>query len=92
MGGADLQTSKPRTSKPALLYWFRRLVSTIRVHEFSALLPSVPPGDAVLLTYELGRRMFSRVSAWLAASSPSSRFRCSFLAHAATPTPCYWQR
>src|SRR5436190_24371935 len=51
---------QPRTAKPALLYWlqvasYRRLGVT----EFAARLPSALAALAtVLLTYELGRRMF----------------------------------
>src|SRR5437588_1640730 len=51
---------QPRTAKPALLYWlqvaaYRRLGVT----EFAARLPSALAAlGTVLLTYELGRRMF----------------------------------
>src|SRR6516162_9594877 len=52
---------KPRTSKPALLYWLQALAyQRFGVNEFSARLPSaLAAAMAVLLTYELGRRMFT---------------------------------
>ncbi len=78
---------KPRTSKPALLYWLQALAyQQFGVNEFSARLPSVLAGAiAVLLTYELGRRMFSRGTGLLAGVIAISTVQVSMLAHAATP-------
>src|SRR3954470_11769698 len=49
---------KPRTAKPALLYWLQAIAyDRLGISEFAARLPSVLAGAAtVLLTYELGRR------------------------------------
>jgi 4-amino-4-deoxy-L-arabinose transferase-like glycosyltransferase len=78
---------KPRTSKPALLYWLQALAyQQFGVNEFSARLPSVlAAAAAVLLTYELGRRMFSRGVGVLAGVIAISTIQVSVLAHAATP-------
>src|SRR5947199_7760233 len=50
-----------RVDKPALLYWLQMLgYHFFGVSEFSARLPSALAAlAAVLLTYELGRKMFS---------------------------------
>src|SRR5947209_15740704 len=58
---------KPRTAKPALLYWLQALAyRQFGVNEFSARLPSVIAGAlAVLITYELGRRMFGSMTGLL---------------------------
>ena len=56
------------------------------VNEFAARLPSVIAGAvAVLLTYDLGRRMFSPVTGLLAGLIAVSTVQVSVLAHAATP-------
>src|SRR5438876_1133337 len=51
---------QPRTAKPALLYWLQATCyKHLGVNEFAARLPSVVAmALCVLLTYELGRRMF----------------------------------
>src|SRR2546421_3482707 len=53
-----------RVDKPALLYWLQMLgYHFFGVSEFSARLPSALAAlGAVLLTYELGRKMFSPVA------------------------------
>src|SRR5437870_11679794 len=50
-----------RVDKPALLYWLQIFsYQSFGVGEFAARLPSALAGMlAVLLTYELGRRMFN---------------------------------
>src|SRR5437660_1973618 len=50
-----------RVDKPALLYWLQMLgYHFFGINEFSARLPSALAAlGAVLLTYELGRKMFS---------------------------------
>src|SRR5437868_12577373 len=60
---------KPRTAKPPLLYWAQALAyQTFGVTEFAARLPSVIAAVlAALLTYRLGRRMFSPMTGLLAA-------------------------
>lgn len=57
-----------RTAKPVMLYWLQRAsYAAFGVSEWSARLPSVLAGwVAVLLTYELARRMFGRSVALLA--------------------------
>src|SRR5436190_14051814 len=57
-----------RVDKPALLYWLQILgYRTFGVGEFAARLPSALAAMAtVLLTYELGRRMFGLVAGLLA--------------------------
>src|SRR5438270_1230164 len=78
---------QPRTAKPALLYWlqvasYRRLGVT----EFAARLPSALAALAtVLLTYELGRRMFGGAAGLLAGVMVISCLQVCVLAHAATP-------
>src|SRR5437588_10611089 len=49
-----------RTDKPALLYWLQIFAyQSFGVNEFSARLPSALAAlAAILMTYELGRRMF----------------------------------
>ena len=78
---------KPRTSKPALLYWLQALAyQQFGVNEFSARLPSaLAAALAVLLTYELGRRMYSPGIGLLAGIIAISTIQVSALAHAATP-------
>jgi 4-amino-4-deoxy-L-arabinose transferase-like glycosyltransferase len=76
-----------RTAKPVMLYWLQRAsYEVFGVNEFSARLPSVVAGWlAVLLTYELARRMFTRASALLAGVVLSSVVQFALLTHAATP-------
>src|SRR5947209_19771710 len=78
---------QPRTAKPALLYWLQ--VASYRrfgVTEFAARLPSALAALAtVLLTYELGRRMFGAAAGLLAGVIVVSCLQVCVLAHAATP-------
>jgi 4-amino-4-deoxy-L-arabinose transferase-like glycosyltransferase len=78
---------QPRTAKPALLYWLQ--VASYRrfgVTEFAARLPSALAAfAAVLLTYELGRRMFGAAAGLLAGIIVISCLQVCVLAHAATP-------
>ena len=76
-----------RTAKPAMLYWLQRAsYAAFGVSEFSARLPSVLAGWlAVLLTYELARRMFTRDTALLAGIVLASAVQFAVLSHAATP-------
>ena len=76
-----------RTAKPALLYWLQRAsYATFGVSEWSARLPSVLAAWlAVLLTYELARRMFTRATALLAGVVLASAMQFGMLSHAATP-------
>jgi 4-amino-4-deoxy-L-arabinose transferase-like glycosyltransferase len=78
---------KPRTAKPALLYWLQALAyQRFGVNEFSARLPSVLAGAlAVLITYELGRCMFGPLTGLLGGVIAISTVQVSVLAHAATP-------
>src|SRR5690348_12087155 len=78
---------KPRTAKPALLYWLQALAyQRFGVTELAARLPSALAGAAaVLLTYELGRRMFSAATGLLAGVILISTIQVCVLAHAATP-------
>src|SRR5947209_16621778 len=75
---------KPRTAKPALLYWLQAIsYDRLGVNEFAARLPSAVAGAlAVLLTYELGRRMFSPVTALLAGTILISTVQVCVLSHA----------
>jgi 4-amino-4-deoxy-L-arabinose transferase-like glycosyltransferase len=76
-----------RTAKPVMLYWLQRTsYAAFGVSEWSARLPSVVAGWlAVLLTYELGRRMFGRGTGLVAGVALASVFQFGLLAHAATP-------
>jgi 4-amino-4-deoxy-L-arabinose transferase-like glycosyltransferase len=76
-----------RTAKPALLYWLQRASYDIfGVSEWSARLPSVLAGWlAVLLTYELARRMFGRATGLLGGIVLASVLQFGMLTHAATP-------
>ncbi len=78
---------KPRTAKPALLYWLQALAyQQLGVGEFAARLPSaLAAAAAVLLTYELGRRMFTPATGLLAGVILISTVQVCVLAHAATP-------
>ena len=76
-----------RAAKPALLYWLQ--VASYRVFsvsEFAARMPSVLCAMlTVILTYELGRRMFSPTTGLLAGLVLASAVEFCTLAHAATP-------
>ena len=76
-----------RTAKPVMLYWVQRIsYAVFGVSEWSARLPSVLAAFfAVLLTYELARRMFDRTTGLLAGVVLASAFEFCMLAHAATP-------
>ena len=76
-----------RTAKPVMLYWTQRIsYAVFGVNEWSARLPSVLAAFfAVLLTYELARRMFDRTTGLLAGVVLASAFEFCLLAHAATP-------
>lgn len=76
-----------RTDKPAMLYWWiQASYSLFGVNEWSARLPSVLAGIGSLLTcYEIGRRLFSKVTGLLAALILSSSFMFSVSSHAVTP-------
>ncbi|MBN9118459.1 MAG: glycosyltransferase family 39 protein [Planctomycetes bacterium] len=76
-----------RTAKPVMLYWVQRAsYAAFGVSEWSARLPSALAAlFAVLLTYELGRRMFDRPTGLLAGVVLASAFEFCMLAHAATP-------
>jgi 4-amino-4-deoxy-L-arabinose transferase-like glycosyltransferase len=78
---------KPRTAKPALLYWLQALsYQRFGVTEFAARLPSALAGAvAVLLTYQLGRRMFGPATGLLAGVVTVSTVQVTVLTHAATP-------
>ena len=76
-----------RTAKPVMLYWLQRAsYFAFGVSEWSARLPSVLAGWlAVLLTYELARRMFGRGTGLCAGIVIASVAQFGLLAHAATP-------
>jgi 4-amino-4-deoxy-L-arabinose transferase-like glycosyltransferase len=92
-----------RTAKPALLYWLQAIsFALLGVTEFAARLPAVLCGlGSVWVTYELGRRMFSASTGFLAALILASCVEFCLISHAATPDPplvlflmlvfyCYW--
>jgi 4-amino-4-deoxy-L-arabinose transferase-like glycosyltransferase len=78
---------KPRTAKPAMLYWLQALAyQRFGVGEFAARLPSALAGAvAVLLTYQFGRRMFGAAVGLLAGVILASTVQVGVLTHAATP-------
>ncbi|MBX7105347.1 MAG: glycosyltransferase family 39 protein [Gemmataceae bacterium] len=78
---------KPRTAKPALLYWFQATAyKHLGVTEFAARLPSaVAALGVVLLTYTLARRMFDPKTGLLAGIILATSIQFCLLAHAATP-------
>lgn len=78
---------KLRTAKPVMLYWLQRAsYAAFGVSEWSARLPSVLAAcGAVLLLYELARRMFDRGTGLLAGVVLASALEVCVLAHAATP-------
>lgn len=76
-----------RTAKPVMLYWLQRLsYAAFGVSEWAARFPSVVAGwIAVLLTYELARRMFGRSVALLSGVALASAGQFVVLSRAATP-------
>ena len=76
-----------RVDKPALLYWLQMLAyHFFGVSEFSARLPSALAAlGAVLLTYELGRKMFNPVSGLYAGLILVSSVLFCASAHFANP-------
>lgn len=76
-----------RTAKPVLTYWLQRpAYQYFGVSEWAARLPSVLLGiGTVLLTYELGRRMFGPLTGLLGGVVLASTIQFSVLSHAATP-------
>lgn len=76
-----------RTAKPVLLYWLQRLsYAALGVSEWSARLPSAVCGWlAVLLTYELGRRLWDRTAGLWGGVILASAAQFIVLARAATP-------
>src|SRR5436309_6047099 len=76
-----------RVDKPALLYWLQILgYRTFGVGEFAARLPSALAAIAtILLTYELGRRMFGPPAGLLAGLTLASAVMFCAAAHFANP-------
>jgi 4-amino-4-deoxy-L-arabinose transferase-like glycosyltransferase len=76
-----------RTAKPVLLYWLQRLSYAVGgVTEGWARGPSVLCGlGAVLLCYELGRRLWDRASGLWAGVILGSAVQFAILSRAATP-------
>ena len=73
--------------KPILIYWLQMAAyCLLGVNEFAARLPSVIcSGITVLLTYELARSMFDKLTALWSAVILASCVEFSVQAHAATP-------
>jgi 4-amino-4-deoxy-L-arabinose transferase-like glycosyltransferase len=78
---------KLRVDKPVLLYWLQALAYHLcGVNEFAARLPSALASLlAVLVTYELGRRLFAGSAALLAGLVLASSVSFSAAAHFANP-------
>jgi 4-amino-4-deoxy-L-arabinose transferase-like glycosyltransferase len=76
-----------RTAKPVLTYWLQRpAYQLLGVNELAARLPSALLGvGTVLVTYELGRRMFGPLTGLLGGVALASTIQFSVLSHAATP-------
>lgn len=76
-----------RTAKPVLLYWLLRITyDTFGTNEFAARVPSALAYlGSILLTYELGRRMFDAATGLLAGVIVASTLELVKLGHAATP-------
>jgi 4-amino-4-deoxy-L-arabinose transferase-like glycosyltransferase len=76
-----------RTAKPVMLYWLQRTsYSVFGVSEWSARLPSaLAAWLAILLTYEIARRMFDRGTGLLSGLVLVSAIQFAILSHAATP-------
>ncbi len=66
--------SKLRTAKPILTYWIQRpFFELLGPTEWAARLPSALLGlGTMLITYDLGRRMFGPFTGWLGASALAS--------------------
>jgi 4-amino-4-deoxy-L-arabinose transferase-like glycosyltransferase len=79
--------TKLRVDKPALLYWLQASAYHVfGVNEFSARLPSALASLlAVLVTYELGRRMLERTAALLAGLVLAGSIAFCAAAHFANP-------
>lgn len=75
-----------RTAKPVMLYWLMRgSFAAVGVNELGARLPSaVLMFGIVLLTYDLGRRMFGGTTGLLAGVITATALELVKLAHAAT--------
>src|SRR5262249_46379283 len=78
---------KLRVDKPALLYWLQiAAYESFGVNEFAARLPSALAAlISILLTYELGRRMFDAATGLLAAVILASSVAFCGAAHFANP-------
>jgi 4-amino-4-deoxy-L-arabinose transferase-like glycosyltransferase len=76
-----------RSDKPALLYWLQILAYRLcGVGEFAARLPSALAAlVTVLITYELGRRLFDRATGFLAGLILASTVMFCAAAHFANP-------
>ena len=76
-----------RTDKPAMLYWLQMAAyRQIGINEFAARLPSALASIlAVLLTYELGRRLYGRCTGILAGMILASAPAFCASAHFANP-------
>lgn len=76
-----------RTDKPALLYWLQMIAYRIfGVGEFAARLPSALAALAtILVTYELGRRLFGKLAGLLAGLVFVSSLAVCVSAHFANP-------
>ena len=76
-----------RTAKPVLLYWLLRITyDTFGTNEFAARLPSALAYlGFILLTYELGRKLFDATTGLLAGVIVASTLELVKLGHAATP-------
>jgi 4-amino-4-deoxy-L-arabinose transferase-like glycosyltransferase len=78
-----------RTAKPALLYWLQAVsYMAFGVNEWAARLPAVLCGlGSVLVTYELGRRLFSPSTGLIAGLVLATCVEFCLISHAATPDP-----
>ncbi len=76
-----------RSAKPVLLYWLHIVSFHLGgVNEWTARLPSALLGiGSVLVTYELGRRLFDASTGLLAGVALASAVQFCVLSHAATP-------
>ncbi|MFL5241192.1 MAG: ArnT family glycosyltransferase, partial [Gemmataceae bacterium] len=76
-----------RTDKPAMLYWLQMAAYLhFGINEFAARLPSAVASIlAVLLTYELGRRLYGRSTGVIAGSILASAPAFCAAAHFANP-------
>ena len=76
-----------RSAKPVLLYWLQRAsYNAFGVSEWSARFPAALLAvGSVLVTYQLGRRLFDPVVGLLAGVVLASTVQFAVLSHAATP-------